>query len=135
MIFREIIKTQFGADLPISGGIGNRSENAVVIERTPLNDYVSVEHQVLKYIALGRELLDWKIIHQQLLFENGKSLDKLQVKVIFKKDGQFFEATENHYFDITDCTNFNTTDTLNEDDKQIKDMQFFLKTLKEKIDD
>ena len=62
MIFREIIKTQFGVDLPISGGIGNSIENAVVIERTPLNDYVSVEHQVLKYIALVRELLDWKII-------------------------------------------------------------------------
>jgi hypothetical protein len=135
MIFREIIKTQFGVDLPISGGIGNSIDNAVVIEHTPLNDYVSVEHQVLKYIALGRGLLDWKIISQQLLFENGKSLDKLQVKVIFKKDGQLFESTENHYFDITDCTNFHTTDTLNDDDKQIKDMQLFLKTLKEKIDE
>ncbi len=48
MIFREIIKTQFGVDLPISGGIGNSIDNAVVIERTLLNDYVSVENQVGK---------------------------------------------------------------------------------------
>ena len=101
---KEIIFQVFGVTLPIKGGMGDSMENAVIIERTlPFNDYVSIENEVVDFIAKGRELHSWNKIKQQLLFENGKTYDKLEVNVLMNQDGKLFQQTENYFFDITEC--------------------------------
>ena len=58
MDIRELLMKAFNKDLPISGGMGNSIEEAVVLESAgPLNDYVSLEYQVMNLISHGREPL------------------------------------------------------------------------------
>lgn len=129
-----IIFQAFGVTLPIRGGMGNSMENAVIIERSlPFNDYVSIEHEVLNFIAKGRDLHSWKKVGQQLLFENGKTYDKLEVNVVINQDGKLFQQTENHYFDITECFG-PEKETQSEEEKKLAEMKLFLDKLNEAID-
>lgn len=132
--FKEVIKIVFGVDLPIRGGIGNSLEKAVIIERAqPLNDYVSVQYEVLKYMALGRELLSWKVLRQELIRENGKTYDKLYIQVSFLRSGQRIEQVEHYYFDITECFGPEPSSEKNPDE-QLEDMKKFLDKMLEQIE-
>ncbi len=131
---KEIILQVFGATLPIKGDMGDSMDNAVIIERTmPFNDYVSIEHEVVNFIAKGREVHSWKKIKQQLLFENGKTYDKLEVEVVINKNGKLFNQTENYFFDITEC--FGPEKEIpSDEDKKLAEMKLFLDKLNEAID-
>lgn len=131
---KEIIFQVFGVTLPIKGGMGDSMDNAVIIERTmPFNDYVSIEHEVVNFIAKGREVHSWKKIKQQLLFENGKTYDKLEVEVVINKNGKLFNQTENYFFDITEC--FGPEKEIpSDEDKKLAEMKLFLDKLNEAID-
>jgi len=131
---KEIIFQVFGVSLPIRGGMGNSLENAVIIERSlPFNDYVSIEHEVLNFIAKGRDLHSWKKVGQELMFENGKTYDKLLVNVVINQNGKLVQQTENHYFDITECFG-PEKETPSAEDKKLADMKLFLDKLNESID-
>jgi hypothetical protein len=131
---KEIIFQVFGVTLPIRGGMGDRMENAVIIERTfPFNDYVSIEHEVINFIIKGRELHSWKKIKQQLLFEKGKTYDMLEVNVLSNQEGKLFQHTENYYFDITECFG-PEKESQSEEDKKLAEMKLFLDKLNESID-
>jgi len=131
---KEIIFQAFGVTLPIRGGMGNSMENAVVIERSlPFNDYVSIEHEVLNFIAKGRDVHSWKKVGQQLLFENGKTYDKLLVNVVINQNGKLVQQTENHYFDITECFG-PEKETPSDEDKKLAEMKLFLDKMNEAID-
>jgi hypothetical protein len=55
MDIRELIKKAFNEDLPISGGMGNSIEEAIILESAgPLYDYVSLEYHVMDLISKGR---------------------------------------------------------------------------------
>lgn len=52
MDIRELLKGAFNEDLHISGGMGNSIDAAVVLESAgPLNDYISLEYQVMDLIV------------------------------------------------------------------------------------
>lgn len=130
---KEIIFEVFGATLPIRGGMGNSLENAVIIERSlPFNDYASIEHEVVNFIIKGRELHSWKMMKQELLFENGKTYDKLEVNVVSDQNGKLFQQTENFYFDITECFG-PEKEVQSEDDKKLTEMKLFLDKMNEAI--
>jgi len=131
---KEIIFEVFGVNLPIKGGMGNSLENAVIIERTfPMNDYVSTAHEVVNFIAKGRALHSWSTVKQQLLFENEKVYDKLDINVVMNQNGNLFQQTENYYFDITDC--FGPEKEISEDvEKKFAEMKLFVDKLNEAID-
>ena len=132
---KEIIFQIFGVTLPIKGGMGDSMENAVIIERTlPFNDYVSIENEVVDFIAKGRELHSWNKIKQQLLFENGKTYDKLEVKLVMNQAGKLFQQTENYFFDISECFG-PEKEIQSEEDKKLAEMKLFLDKLNEAIDD
>lgn len=58
MDIRELLMKAFNKDLPISGGMENSIEEAVVLESAgPLNDYVSLEYQFMDLISQAREPL------------------------------------------------------------------------------
>jgi hypothetical protein len=44
MNLKELLEKDFGVKLPISGGIGYSIENAIIIHRATINNYVGTEH-------------------------------------------------------------------------------------------
>ncbi|MBX3164202.1 MAG: hypothetical protein KF900_06940 [Bacteroidetes bacterium] len=102
MIARDLIKKDFGVDLPIKGGNGNSIDSPVIIEYVIPNDYVGVEYAYLKYLGIGRGI-EWKRTKQALIEHNGRSIDKLTIEFPEWENGQKFTVTENYYFDITEC--------------------------------
>jgi hypothetical protein len=131
---KELIQQVFGDEMPISGGTGNSIEKAIVIKRTkPLNDYVSIQYHVIRYIALGRCYHSWNIIKQQLLFQDGKIYDKIEVNVIMNHNGKLLQQTEFYYFDITECYG-PEKEISSEEDKRLTEMKLFLDNLNDLIE-
>ena len=124
----------FGEELPIKGGKGINMENAIIIERTsPLNDYVSIEHQTLKYLGIARRLISWNIVKQQLLIQNNRTYDIFELNVITDQNDQWVAQTEYFYFDITDCTG--PEKEISEDvEKKFAEMKLFVDKLNEAIE-
>jgi len=102
MTLKEIIKSDFEVDLDISGGYGNSQENSIIIHRTSLNDYVGIEHFILKCLGTVRRI-EWKKIGQELLSANEKKIDKIKIETIKTTAQEIITQTENYYFDITEC--------------------------------
>jgi hypothetical protein len=124
----------FGEELPIKGGKGINMESAIIIERTaPLNDYVSIEHQTLKYLGIARGLITWNIVKQQLLVQNNRTYDIFELNVITDQNEQWLAQTEYFYFDITEC--FGPEKEISEDvEKKFAEMKLFVDKLNEAID-
>jgi hypothetical protein len=124
----------FGEEMPIKGGKGINMESAIVIERTvPLNDYVAIEHQILKYLGIARRLITWNIVKQQLLVQNDRTYDIFELNVITDQNEQWVAQTEYFYFDITEC--FGPEKEISEDvEKKFAEMKLFVDKLNEAID-
>ena len=124
----------FGEELPIKGGKGINIENAIIIKRTsPMNDYVSIEHQILKYLGIARRLITWNIVMQQLLVQNDRTYDIFELNVISDQNEQWVAQTEYFYFDITEC--FGPEKEISEDvEKKFAEMKLFVDKLNEAID-
>ena len=124
----------FGEELPIKGGKGINMESAIIIERTaPLNDYVSIEHQTLKYLGIARRLITWNIVKQQLLVQNNRTYDIFELNVITDQNNQWIAQTEYFYFDITAC--FGPEKQIPEDvEKKFAEMKLFVDKLNEAIE-
>jgi hypothetical protein len=102
MTIRELIKKDFGVDLPVKGELGNSIDNPLIIERTKINDYVSTEFAFLKYIGIGRRIT-WKLISQALMSHNGRMIDKVKIETKQITETEVITQIENYYFDISDC--------------------------------
>ncbi len=103
MFLRELIKNDFGVDLPIKGGMGNSIDNPIIIEKSGfINDYVATEYAVLKYLGLGRRI-EWKTLGQQLLTHNNRTIDKIKIETKEATEEEIITQIENYYFDITEC--------------------------------
>ena len=101
MNFKEKVKAEFGISLPISGGMGNSIDNAIVIEnQDPMMDCVSIEYEVLKYIGMIRGV-EFDLMLQELLFHEEKTIDKLNVKTTKMSGDDAESLEEDFYFDIT----------------------------------
>lgn len=102
MNLKELIKNDFGIDLPIKGGTGNSIDNPIIIERTDFNDYISVEFDVLRYLGLIRKI-EWKSTGQQLIFNNERNLDMIEIETKEITNQGTNTQIESYYFDITEC--------------------------------
>jgi hypothetical protein len=119
MDIKELIKKAFNVDLPISGGMGNSIEQAVILESAgPLNDYVSLQYQVMDLISMGRDV-SWELKGQELIVKAGRKYDKLMVAVKGINGNPMPLQLENHYFDITKCIHV----LVNEDEVGSKQMK------------
>ena len=125
MDIRELIKNAFNEDLPISGGMGNSIEQAVTLESArPLNDYVSLQYQVMDLISRGRDV-SWELKGQELIVKEGRKYDKLMVAVKGINGNPMTLQIEYHYYDITNCMNTLPNDR-QQDDKEMIKMKSFL---------
>jgi len=103
MTLRNLLKQDFGVDLPISGGFGNSIDNPVIIERSNgINDYASTEYFILKCLAEERKI-KWKTIGQECLTHRNRKIDRIKIEVALTTPIETITTTENYYFDITDC--------------------------------
>lgn len=67
MDISELIRKAFNEDLPISGGMGNSIEEAVILESAgPMNDYLTQEYRVMDLISKGRDV-SWELKRQSLV--------------------------------------------------------------------
>ena len=125
MDIRELLMKAFNKDLPISGGMGNSIEAAVVLESAgPLNDYVSLEYQVMDLISQGRDV-KWELKGQELVVKDARKYDKLTVAVKGINGNPMPLRLEYHYFDITKCMNVLPDDNQQNNEEMIK-MKLFL---------
>jgi hypothetical protein len=125
MDIRELIRKAFNKDLPISGGMGNSIEEAVILESAgPMNDYLTLEYQVMDLIAKGRDV-SWELNRQSLVVKDDRKYDKLEVAVKGINGNPMPLRLEYHYYDITKCMNVLSDDNQQNDEKMIK-MKLFL---------
>jgi hypothetical protein len=125
MDIRELIKNAFNEDLPISGGMGNSIEQAVILESAGLlNDYVSLEYHVMDLISKGRDV-SWELKGQELVVKDGRKYDKLMVAVKGINGNPMPLQIEYHYYDITNCMNM-LPDYNQQDDEKMEKMKLFL---------
>ncbi len=125
MDIRELIKKAFKEDLPISGGMGNSIEQAVILESAGLlNDYISLEYHVMDLISKGRDV-SWELKGQELVVKEGRKYDKLMVAVKGINGNPMPLQIEYHYYDITNCMNTLPNES-QQDDKEMIKMQSFL---------
>ena len=132
MDIKELLMNAFNVDPPIRGGMGNSIEEAVILESAgPLNDYVSLEYQIMDLISTGRDV-SWKLERQELVIKDGRRYDKLIVAVKGINGNPMQLVLENHYFDITECSNVLPND-IQSDDQEIKKMKSFLYSILREI--
>ena len=125
MDIQELLKKTFNVDLPISGGMGNSIEEAVILEFAgPLNDYVSLEYQVLDLISMGRDVR-WELKGQELIVKDGRKYDKLTIAIKGIHGNPMPLQLEYHYYDITKCMNV-LPDQIQRDDETLGKMKIFL---------
>lgn len=99
MTLKELIRTEFDADLPISGGYGSSFEDAIIIHQSD-EDFVAMEYFIVKCLAQSRELIV-NSLKQSLYFKEEKKYDILLFETIDLKKLRC--ANEEFYFDITEC--------------------------------
>ncbi len=125
MDIRELLMKAFNKDLPISGGMGNSIEEAVILESAgPMNDYLSLEYQVMDLISKGRDV-SWELKRQLLVVKDDRKYDKLEVAVKGINGNPMPLRLEYHYYDITQCLNVLRDDNQQNDEEMIK-MKLFL---------
>jgi len=120
MDIRELIRKAFNEDLPISGGLGNSIEEAVILESAgPMNDYLSLEYRVMDLIAKGRDV-SWELKRQSLVVKDDRKYDKLEVAVKGINGIPMSLRLEYNYYDITKCMNVLHDDNQHNDEEMIK---------------
>ena len=102
MDIKELFQKAFNVNLPISGGMGNSIENAVIIHPDGmLNDYTQTEYSVMDYMASGRDI-QWKFIQQDLIIHENKKIDRFTIQVKGIENNPMPDHQEYMYFDITE---------------------------------
>jgi len=97
MDIRELIRKAFNEDLPISGGMGNSIEEAVILESAgSMNDYLTLEYRVMDLVAKGRDV-SWELKRQSLIVKDDRTYDKLEVAVKGINGNPMPLRLENHY--------------------------------------
>jgi len=130
MSLKNLLEKDFGVTLPISGGFGNSFDNAIIIHKDGINDYVGTEHFILKCLGKGRRI-EWQILGQKLLNHNKKKIDKIKIETKQLTESELITQIENYYFDITECfgnevqqdNSFNEEWTLNQIKERIIELE------------
>lgn len=99
---RELLRSDFKIDFPISGGTGDSKSSPIVIHYQVPNDYVGVEYGILRCLGIGRRI-EWKLIQQTLLNCDGQMIEQMMIETKQTTETQIITQVENYYFDITEC--------------------------------
>jgi|GEM_PF-1419769 len=91
-----VLKEMFGLALPVSGGNGQRIDDAMVVHVKDRDRAEKIEEQILACIhKLGNK--EWQIERTQIMEHKGRRIRK--VSVVLRDDPDHYR---NFYFDVTD---------------------------------
>ncbi len=99
---RQMLKGDFGVDLPILGGSGNSVNDPVILESHVGSDYRQVESDYLKYVCMGRKV-NWTLLQRESIDSSDRRVEKVKIKTQETTPREVITQIENYYFDITDC--------------------------------
>ena len=102
MNLKDLLLQDFGADLPISGGLGNSRDSPIVVHKATPNDYGQTEYIVLQCLGLGLGI-EWNLLQQSLLSHNDRKIDQIKIETTEVTGEEVVTQIENFYFDITEC--------------------------------
>jgi hypothetical protein len=102
---QQTLKDEFGIDFPTSGGWGGSREQPVIVHRRTPNNYVAVEHQLLRCICQGRGVRA-KFLQSSLFEHEGRMLERMKIETQRDTETQTITQVENYYFDLTECLDF-----------------------------
>ncbi len=111
MELKELLKKDFGVELPISGGFGNSILNSIIIHKIDRNDKVEIEHFVLQCLGQGRGV-EWEILGVETVRFEDRTIDKVKIKTRELTENEIITQTENFYFDITEYFHVQEGDVL-----------------------
>lgn len=101
MCIRDIVKEEYGIDLPIHGGQGKDIEDPIVVELTEKNNIIGIEYTVLIFLGVINDY-DWQPISQTLHLLDNKKVDQIDIQISDDNDPESFRI-EKIYFEITEC--------------------------------
>jgi hypothetical protein len=97
---REVIKEEYGVDLPISGGVGLSQDNPVVIDTTSQLDASNIQWRVIQ--SANQSLKRAWLISNKLIFKDGdKLIEKVTTNVNYYQDKKPMRVVWDFYFDIS----------------------------------
>lgn len=92
---RKDYKSRYGIDLPITGGLSESEERAIVILDKRDSYAIQVEYAILKFFADSRGC-DYEIVERICYSKNDKKIEKF--RIAWSDDNLNYY---NYYFDIT----------------------------------
>lgn len=97
---RELLKRDFGLDLHISGGLGQRSDDPIVIlDTTPLSASLT-QMQVLRGIGKGRGVL-WRTLARTPFQDASTAIEQVKIETKEITNTEVISQVENYYFDVS----------------------------------
>lgn len=99
-MWRELLKADFGLDLPISGGAGNLETDPIVIESADPETASFVQMQVVRCIYL-RLAFYWRMYAKEAFQVGARRLERLTLEVHHSENGELVSERRCFYFDIS----------------------------------
>ena len=97
---REVIKEEYGVDLPISGGVGLSQDDPVVINTSNQLDASNIQWRVIQ--SANQSLKRAWLISNKLIFKDGdKLIEKVTTNVNYYQDKKPMRVVWDFYFDIS----------------------------------
>jgi len=100
-MLRQMLKDDFGKDLRISGGFGNKPADPIVVEPQSAHDASWTELEVVRCIYRGSGGWRWRMIGRSRVEDAQTIIEKLSCDVWFVKGDQNITQKRNFYFDIS----------------------------------
>lgn len=97
---REMLKRDFGLDLHISGGLGQRKDDPIVILDTSPLAASFTQMQVLRGIGKGRGVL-WRTLARTPVQDASTALEQVKIETKEVTNTEVITQVENYYFDIS----------------------------------
>jgi hypothetical protein len=101
MKLKSMLEEKFGSTLPVSGGMGRSIDDAIILHRGTLKDYVSLIHYILRYITSTEHKL-YRLKKQSLIKKNGRVYDCIEISTTIIGSDHVATGNETYYFDITE---------------------------------
>lgn len=96
-----MLEEKFGSKLPVSGGMGKSIEDAIVLHKGVLRDYVNLMHYILRFITSSQQKL-YRLKKQSLIKKGGRIYDCMEITTTIIGEDNVETANETYFFDITE---------------------------------
>lgn len=97
---KESIKSDYGFDLPISGGVGLSADDPIIIDTFDEIDAPNIEWRVIDCVSRSLESA-WFLYDKKISKLNDRLIEKVTIAVNYYKDKTPTKVVRDYYFDIS----------------------------------